>query len=78
MQGLTEFSGLVLKPYVPDKANFNSLERLKIAQDSENQWLWTYNNERPNMAIGGITHAQKLERHMYTRKRVGLTWLLRQ
>jgi len=25
------------------------------AQDSATQWLWTYNNERPNMAIGGIT-----------------------
>ena len=34
------------------------------AQDSATQWLWTYNNERPNMAIGGITPAQKLEQHM--------------
>ena len=34
------------------------------AQTSATQWLWTYNNERPNMAIGGITPAQKLERHM--------------
>lgn len=24
------------------------------------QWLWTYNNERPNMALGGITPAMKL------------------
>ena len=24
------------------------------------EWLWTYNNERPNMAIGGITPIQKL------------------
>jgi putative transposase len=23
--------------------------------------MWTYNNERPNMAIGGITPKQKLE-----------------
>src|SRR5690606_9144240 len=23
-------------------------------------WLWTYNNERPNMALGGITPRQKL------------------
>ena len=23
-------------------------------------WLWTDNNERPNMGIGGITPAQKL------------------
>jgi putative transposase len=24
------------------------------------QWLWTYNNKRPNMALGGITPQQKL------------------
>jgi putative transposase len=24
------------------------------------RWLWTYNNERPNMALGGITPKQKL------------------
>jgi putative transposase len=24
------------------------------------QWLWSYNHERPNMAIGGITPKQKL------------------
>jgi putative transposase len=23
--------------------------------------IWTYNNERPNMGIGGITPAQKLK-----------------
>ena len=31
------------------------------AQDHATQWLWTYNNDRPNMAIGGITPAQKLK-----------------
>ncbi len=25
------------------------------------QWLWTYNHERPNMGIGGITPIQKLK-----------------
>jgi putative transposase len=29
-------------------------------QDAATEWLWTYNNERPNMAIGGITPIQKL------------------
>lgn len=24
------------------------------------RWLWTYNNERPNMALGGVTPMQKL------------------
>jgi transposase-like protein len=25
------------------------------------EWLWTYNNERPNMGIGGLTPAMKLK-----------------
>jgi transposase InsO family protein len=25
------------------------------------QWLWTYNNARPNMGIGGVTPAMKLK-----------------
>lgn len=29
-------------------------------QDFANRWLWTYNNDRPNMALGGITPKQKL------------------
>jgi putative transposase len=28
-------------------------------QDRATHWLWTYNNERPNMGIGGITPIQK-------------------
>ena len=34
---------------------------LDEAQDFATQWLWTYNNDRPNMGIGGITPAQKLK-----------------
>lgn len=33
---------------------------IKHAQEEVTKWLWTYNNERPNMAIGGITPAMKL------------------
>lgn len=33
---------------------------IKEAQDYATRWLWTYNNERPNMAIGGITPIMKL------------------
>ena len=29
-------------------------------QDFATQWLWSYNNERPNMAIGGIPPRKKL------------------
>lgn len=40
---------------------FSSIEEVQL---SATKWLWTYNHERPNMAIGGITPAQKLEQHM--------------
>ena len=36
---------------------FDSIEEV---QDHATKWLWTYNNERPNMAIGGITPSMKL------------------
>jgi putative transposase len=29
-------------------------------QAAATRWLWTYNNERPNGALGGITPAMKL------------------
>ena len=38
------------------------IETIEEAQYHATQWLWTYNNERPNMGIGGITPAQKLKR----------------
>ena len=37
------------------------IESIEEAQDHATQWLWTYNNDRPNMGIGGITPAQKLK-----------------
>lgn len=30
------------------------------AQDYATKWLWTYNHERPNMALGGYTPKQRL------------------
>jgi putative transposase len=38
----------------------NEFTTIKHAQEEATKWLWTYNNERPNMAIGGITPAMKL------------------
>lgn len=32
-------------------------------QDHATQSLWTYNNDRPNMGIGGITPTTKLNQH---------------
>jgi putative transposase len=37
------------------------IESIEEAQDQATQWLWTYNNDRPNMGIGGITPAMKLK-----------------
>ena len=34
-------------------------ETMEDVQDIATDWLWAYNNERPNMGIGGITPAQK-------------------
>jgi putative transposase len=39
---------------------------IKEVQHTATQWLWTYNHERPNMALGGITPAQKLKRQVKT------------
>jgi putative transposase len=36
---------------------FDTIEQV---QDKATRWLWTYNHERPNMALGGITPMQKL------------------
>lgn len=36
---------------------FNTIEEVR---EFATKWLWVYNNERPNMAIGGITPKQKL------------------
>ncbi len=35
---------------------------IEEAQDQATEWLWTYNNERPNMGIGGMTPATKLKK----------------
>ena len=36
---------------------FDGIEQV---QESGTRWLWTYNHERPNMALGGITPMQRL------------------
>jgi len=36
---------------------FDSIEQV---QNYATKWLWTYNHQRPNMGIGGITPMQKL------------------
>ena len=35
-------------------------EDLEHVQDHATRWMWSYNHERPNMALGGITPRQRL------------------
>lgn len=35
-------------------------ESIEEVQAFATRWLWTYNHERPNMAVGGVTPRQKL------------------
>ncbi len=36
-------------------------ESIHEVQQITTEWLWTYNNERPNVGIGGMTPAMKLQ-----------------
>ena len=37
------------------------IETIEEAQNHATQWLWTYNNDHPNLGIGRITPAMKLK-----------------
>lgn len=39
----------------------NIFKIIQEAQQQATKWLWTYNNDRPNMAIDAITPAMKLK-----------------
>jgi putative transposase len=43
-----------------DWLNQYIFETIEEVQEAATSWLWTYNNDGPNMAIGGITPKQKL------------------
>ena len=43
-----------------DWLSYNLFESIDEMQDLATKWLWIHNNERPNMALGGITPKQKL------------------
>ena len=43
-----------------DWLNQYIFETISQAQEAATVWLWTYNNEHPNMVLGGITPKQKL------------------
>ena len=39
----------------------NIFDSIDEVQEFATKWLWHYNNERPNMALGGITPRMKLD-----------------
>ena len=39
--------------------NQRRFESIQHAQESATQWFWTVNNERPDIAIGGVPPVQK-------------------
>ena len=43
-----------------DWLNQDIFTTIEEVQQKATRWLWHYNNERPNMALGGITPRQKL------------------
>jgi putative transposase len=43
-----------------DWLNQDMYSNIEEVQEKATKWLWHYNNERPNMALGGITPRQKL------------------
>ncbi len=43
-----------------DWLNHDFFSSIEEVQEQATTWLWHYNNERPNMALGGITPIQKL------------------
>jgi putative transposase len=43
------------------RSNKIKTQEIEEVQELANQWLWTYNNERPNMAIRGIPPKHMVE-----------------
>ena len=43
------------------KQGENGVAVADLCREHATRWLWTYNNERPNMGNGGLTPAQKLK-----------------
>jgi putative transposase len=46
----------------PNGVEHYLFESIAEVQEHGTRWIWTYNHERPNTALGGITPKQKLAR----------------
>ena len=53
--------GIALGVQKGSRGKLTQLVTIKEVQDYATDWLWTYNNDRPNMGLSGITPAQKLK-----------------
>ena len=57
---LTALAGRYNRTVRYDWLNQHLFTSITEVQEHATQWLWIYNNERHNMALGGITPKQKL------------------
>lgn len=48
--------------------NAELFDSIEAVQDAATKWQWMYNHERPNMALGGFTPAQKLLAYQLNQK----------
>jgi len=56
LRGVERFNRTVLHDWLTQHL-FGSISEV---QEYATRWAWTYNNERPNMALGGNTPKQRL------------------
>ena len=51
-----------------DTSNTELSGSIKEVQNAATTWQWMYNHERPNMALGGFTSAEKLAAYQINQK----------
>ena len=60
-----------------DWLSHSLFESIEEVQNYATDWIWTYNHERPNMVLGGITPKQKSALFTHStsdrRKKLGIT-----
>ncbi len=65
---LVQYLGMTLRTMVEVKSfdgvrhewlDLHIFESIEEVRQIATEWLWSYNNERPNMGNGGMTPAQK-------------------
>jgi putative transposase len=49
-----------MKELEEENRRLKKMSSLEEVQEFATRWMWSYNNHRPNMALGGFTPKQKL------------------